>query len=166
MNVVIAKEKKPASNDTPDYEMMIKQLEGFMETENHYVATLSNASALIWDGLNGINWAGFYIVHGVQLVLGPFQGKTACIHIQKGKGVCGMAWENGEAIIVEDVSKFKGHIACDSRSKSEIVVPIKKDGEVVAVLDIDSPFIARFSDKDKEGLLAFVRKLEEKIEWA
>ncbi len=126
---------------------------------------LSNAAALLWDSLEDINWAGFYIIKDGHLLLGPFQGKPACTVIEVGKGVCGTAVAEDRTQLVKNVHEFPGHIACDSASNSEIVVPIHEDGKVVAVLDIDSPLLERFDENDKEGLEAFVRKLEELIEW-
>ena len=155
----------------PNYGLLTRQMEVFLSTEPYYVSALANASALLWESLNNINWAGFYIVRSDQsngecrLVLGPFQGKTACIHIGKGKGVCGTSWEKNEVMVVPDVHEFPGHIACDSASRSEIVVPIHKDGAVVAVLDIDSPSPDRFSDEDKAGLIDFAMLIETCVEW-
>ena len=148
-----------------DYQILKKQLTGFVDTEPYFISVMSNASALLWEGLGGINWAGFYIVRDNRLVLGPFQGKVACIRIDYGKGVCGTAWEKDDAVVVPDVHEFPGHIACDSASLSEIVVPIHKDGKVVAVLDIDSPEKGRFSDADKAGLMEFVKVIESNVEW-
>ena len=148
-----------------DYDRITKQLEALMDTEPFYVPALSNASAILWEELKDINWAGFYIVRDGKLILGPFQGKVACIHIAKGKGVCGTAWEMDETQVVPDVHEFKGHIACDSASRSEIVVPIHSGGEVVAVLDIDSPNTDRFSAEDKKGLEEFVNVIEKRVSW-
>ncbi len=148
-----------------NYSLISKQLEGLAETEPFYVPALSNAAAILWEELEDINWAGFYIVRDDKLVLGPFQGKVACIHIAKGKGVCGTAWEKDETLVVPDVHEFKGHIACDSASRSEIVVPIHCDGKVVAVLDIDSPGVSRFSADDKTGLEEFARVIEKTVTW-
>ncbi|MCR5054801.1 MAG: GAF domain-containing protein [Lachnospiraceae bacterium] len=148
-----------------DYERITKQLEALMDTEHYFVPVLSNASAILWEELKDINWAGFYIVRDGKLILGPFQGKVACIHIAKGKGVCGTAWEMDETQVVPDVHEFKGHIACDSASRSEIVVPIHTGGEVVAVLDIDSPNTDRFSAEDKKGLEEFVNVIEKRASW-
>lgn len=148
-----------------DYERITKQLEALMDTEPFYVPALSNASAILWEELKDINWAGFYIVRDGKLILGPFQGKVACIHIAKGKGVCGTAWQTDETLVVPDVHEFKGHIACDSASRSEIVVPIHSGGEVVAVLDIDSPNTDRFSEVDKKGLEEFVNVIEKRASW-
>jgi GAF domain-containing protein len=145
------------------YSLISKQLEGLIETEPFYVPALSNAAAILWGELDDINWAGFYIVRDEKLVLGPFQGKVACIHIALGKGVCGTAWEKDETLVVPDVHEFKGHIACDSASRSEIVVPIHHDGKVVAVLDIDSPSPSRFSSEDKTGLEEFAGVIEKMV---
>ena len=146
-----------------NYSLISKQLEGLIETEPFYVPALSNAAAILWEELDDINWAGFYIVRDEKLVLGPFQGKVACIHIALGKGVCGTAWEKDETLVVPDVHEFKGHIACDSASRSEIVVPIHHDGKVVAVLDIDSPSASRFSSEDKTGLEEFAGVIEKMV---
>ena len=146
-----------------NYSLISKQLEGLIETEPFYVPALSNAAAILWEELDDINWAGFYIVRDEKLVLGPFQGKVACIHIALGKGVCGTAWKKDETLVVPDVHEFKGHIACDSASRSEIVVPIHHDGKVVAVLDIDSPSPSRFSSEDKTGLEEFAGVIEKMV---
>ncbi len=164
-----------------DYKILCRQLELFAEEDGGFVPLLSNAAALLWDTLRDINWAGFYIVCGKgdpagcgdldqeHLVLGPFQGKPACIHIDYGKGVCGTAWAEDRTQLVADVHKFPGHIACDSASNSEIVVPIHAEtgstGTVKAVLDIDSPVLSRFSEEDKAGLEAFVKVLEKHLVW-
>jgi len=146
-----------------DYKMIIEQAKGLMETDNWYVPLMSNISALIYDSLEDLNWAGFYIVKNDELVLGPFQGKVACIHIKRGKGVCGTAFDTDKTQLVANVHEFPGHIACDSASNSEIVVPIHADGKVVAVLDIDSPSLGRFSENDKKGLEDLVKELESSI---
>ena len=148
-----------------DYQLLQNQLKGFTDVEPYFVSVMSNAAALLWEGLEDINWAGFYIVRDNRLVLGPFQGKTACIRIDYGKGVCGTAWEKDEVMVVPDVHEFPGHIACDSASRSEIVVPIHNNGRVGAVLDIDSPKMGRFSDADKAGLMEFAEVIEDKVEW-
>ena len=148
-----------------NYKIMIAQLEALSESSKNYIPLLSNASALINESMKDLNWAGFYLVKDGALLLGPFQGKTACVNIAKGKGVCGTAFEKDETQLVKNVHEFPGHIACDSASNSEIVVPIHQNGEVIAVLDIDSPLLERFDETDKEGLEAFVKKLEELIEW-
>ena len=143
-----------------DSELLCRQITSLAETDPGYVPLLSNAAALLWDALEDVNWAGFYLMRGGRLVLGPFQGKTACIHIPVGKGVCGTAVEQDRTQRVADVHAFPGHIACDAASRSEIVVPLHRDGRVVGVLDIDSPSPDRFSEADQAGLEAFVRALE------
>ena len=144
-----------------DYKLMTVQLKSLMEDEKNFMPVLSNASAILNDTLEDINWAGFYLVDNGSLLLGPFQGHVACIRIQSGKGVCGTAYETDTTQLVEDVHKFPGHIACDSASNSEIVVPIHSGGKVVAVMDIDSPSLGRFTKEDQEGLEEFARALEE-----
>jgi GAF domain-containing protein len=124
---------------------------------------MANASALLFQAMEDVNWAGFYLVKDEALILGPFQGKVACVRIEKGRGVCGTAWANDRAQLVPDVHAFPGHIACDSASASEIVVPLRRDGEVFAVLDIDSPVPARFGEEDRAGLEAFAAALERVI---
>ena len=148
-----------------NYDLLNKQLASLLEQESFYVPVLSNAAALLWESMEDINWAGFYMVKDGRLVLGPFQGKVACIHIEKGKGVCGTAWETEETQLVPNVHKFPGHIACDSASNSEIVVPIRCGEEVVAVLDIDSPSYNRFDETDREGLEQFAVKLSQVLTW-
>ena len=135
-----------------DYELLIKQARAVTEDVPHLTANLANLSALIWQTLDDINWAGFYLREGDKLILGPFQGKVACVEIALGKGVCGTAAQQDATRLVPDVHQFKGHITCDSASRSEIVVPLHRDGEVVGVLDIDSPPLSRFTQEDKEGL--------------
>jgi len=127
---------------------------------SHFTANLANASSLLYHTLPELNWAGFYLLEGDTLVLGPFQGKPACIEIPLGKGVCGTAAAENRTVRVEDVHRFPGHIACDSASNSEIVIPIHRAGAVVGVLDIDSPLLSRFTLQDQEGLEAFVEILE------
>ena len=126
---------------------------------------MSNLSALLMTSMDRLNWAGFYLVRDNRLVVGPFQGKPACIHIPVGKGVCGTAVLRDETQLVPDVHLFPGHIACDGESESEIVIPIHHDRKIAAVLDMDSPVKNRFSAEDAEGLEAFVRMIEEKISW-
>lgn len=144
-----------------DYKLLAEQLRSFAEDEPHYIPVLSNASALIFESLEDLNWAGFYLMKGGSLMLGPFQGKVACIRIAVGRGVCGTAVAEDKTQLVKNVHEFPGHIACDSASNSEIVVPIHKDGKVWGVLDIDSPSLERFSEEDKAGLELFVKTLEE-----
>ena len=146
-----------------DFKLLTEQMKALAEDEKWFVPVMSNASAILYDNMEDLNWAGFYIMRDGALVLGPFQGKVACINIPVGKGVCGTAVAKDETMLVEDVHQFPGHIACDSASNSEIVVPIHKDGKVVAVLDIDSPKLARFNQDDKAGLEEFVKAIEEVI---
>lgn len=143
------------------YTLMNKQLQRLVSATSYPISRLSNASALLAESLEDINWAGFYLMRDGKLILGPFQGKVACTEIQVGRGVCGAAVERDEVMRVEDVHQFPGHIACDCASNSEIVLPIHRDGEIVAVLDIDSPVFGRFDTEDEEGLSQFVRILEE-----
>ncbi len=149
----------------PDYTIMAKQLESLIEEDSSYVPVLSNCAALLWEQFEDINWAGFYLVKGDILVLGPFQGKLACIHIEKGKGVCGTAWASDSTQLVPNVHKFPGHIACDSASNSEVVVPVRREGEVVAVIDIDSPSFERFTAEDAQGLELIAEVLGRSVEW-
>lgn len=148
-----------------DYSLVRKQLELLIDEDCGCMPVLSNCSALLWGALDDINWAGFYLVRGDELVLGPFQGKVACIHIARGNGVCGTAWDSNETQLVPDVHAFPGHIACDSASNSEIVVPIRKNGEIVAVIDIDSPSFSRFSLEDAAGLESIAGVLGNRVEW-
>ena len=147
-----------------DYNLLNAQLQSLAGAERHWVPLLSNASALIYDALEDVNWAGFYLMRDGRLVLGPFQGKVACIHIALGKGVCGTAAAQDRTQRVPDVHAFPGHIACDSASNSEIVIPLHGEGgRVAGVLDIDSPRLNRFSEADQAGLEALVRTLESHI---
>lgn len=146
-----------------DYRALNEQLAALTEGIPYKVANLANASALLWEHLDTVNWAGFYMMEAGALVLGPFQGKTACIRIPVGKGVCGTAVAENATQRVADVHAFPGHIACDCASRSEIVVPIRKNGEVIGVLDIDSPVEDRFTEEDQAGLEEFVRILERAV---
>ena len=149
---------------TVNYDMLAAQLAALTEDVPYEIANLSNASALLWEHLPDINWAGFYkMVDGI-LVLYPFQGKPACIRIPMGRGVCGTAVAEDKTQLVYDVHQFPGHIACDSASNSEIVIPIHVNGEIWGVLDIDSPFIGRFTEEDQTGLQQFVDVLEKILE--
>lgn len=148
------------SKKSEQYKLMNAQLKSLIEDVPHRIANMANASALLYSTLEDLNWAGFYLMENGILVLGPFQGKTACIEIRVGKGVCGTAVERDEVMLVEDVHQFPGHIACDSASNSEIVLPIHADGKIVGVLDIDSPSLARFDEEDRVGLEEFVRIFE------
>lgn len=144
-----------------DYKCLTGQIRALTEGVPYQTANLANASAAIWQAMEGINWAGFYLMKQGKLVLGPFQGKPACIEIPLGKGICGTAAAQRKTVLVEDVHQFPAHIACDDASNSEIVVPILKNGQVCGVLDIDSPYFARFSEEDRRGLEEIVRILEE-----
>ena len=153
-----------------DYGLLAKQIVSLAEVDAHWLPVLSNAAALLWDALDDVNWVGFYLVDPVtvtgsgprtpELRLGPFQGKVACVRIPFGWGVCGTAAATKTSQLVEDVHQFPGHIACDSASNSEVVVPIVKDNQVVGVLDIDSPSVARFTQEDLTGLEQVVKALE------
>ena len=146
-----------------DYTTLNAQLAALIHGVPHTVANLANASALLYDTLDDLNWAGFYLMENGILVLGPFQGKPACIEIPVGRGVCGTAVRENATQRVENVHLFPGHIACDCASNSEIVIPIRKEGQVVGVLDMDSPSLARFSPEDQNGLEAFVGILEKEL---
>ena len=145
------------------YRILKVRLQGLVDGVPYPLANLANASALLYQELANINWAGFYLMEDGVLVLGPFQGKPACVKIAVGKGVCGTAVAEDASIMVRNVHTFPGHIACDAASKSEIVIPIHKDEQIVGVLDIDSPHVARFDEEDKEGLEQFVKVLEKYI---
>lgn len=134
------------------YQQICEQLQELLGNEKNFVANAANTAALLFESLPGINWAGFYIAEGDQLVLGPFQGKPACVRIPFGKGVCGTAAAERKTIVVPDVSKFAGHIACDPASRSEIAVPLLNWGKLLGVLDIDSPDLNRFEDEDRDGI--------------
>jgi GAF domain-containing protein len=140
------------------YEELSRQARGLLEGERDLIANAANVAALIWELMPDLNWAGFYFMKGGELVLGPFQGKPACVRIAVGKGVCGTAAARGASVLVPDVHAFPGHIACDSASNSELVVPLIKTGRVVGVLDLDSPLLGRFDAEDQaafERLVAF-----------
>jgi GAF domain-containing protein len=142
------------SNDDPRefYQELAQQLEGLLAGERDAIANAANMSALIFTSLPDLNWAGFYFLRGDTLVLGPFQGRPACVRIAVGKGVCGTAAQKRQTLRVEDVDAFPGHIACDSASRSELVVPLIQDGAVIGVLDLDSPIPSRFDAADQAGL--------------
>lgn len=144
-----------------DYETLNKMLKSLIEDETDRIANLSNASSLLNYFLDDINWVGFYLYEEKtnELVLGPFQGLPACVRIENGKGVCGTAFRGNDIFIVDDVNEFPGHIACDANSKSEIVLPLYKDGKGIGVLDIDAPIYERFTEEDRNGLKAFVDTL-------
>ena len=143
--------KIAAADSATMYRDLASALEGLVGGEPDGIANMANAAALLWETLPGINWAGFYRNVGGELVLGPFQGRPACIRIKFGEGVCGAAAASRQVQRIDDVHAFPGHIACDSASNSELVVPIVKDGELIAVLDLDSPKTARFSADDEAG---------------
>ncbi|MBQ3794748.1 MAG: GAF domain-containing protein [Butyrivibrio sp.] len=148
-----------------DYDLLTSQLNSLASDEPLFVPVLSNASALLYENLEDINWAGFYLMDKGSLMLGPFQGKVACIRIPLGKGVCGTAAKEDRTLLVEDVHKFAGHIACDAASNSEIVIPMHCNGKVIGVLDIDSPSYDRFKFEDQIGLQKFVKAIEEKTDF-
>ncbi len=148
-----------------EYGTLISQAAEMMREEPWYASAMSNLSALLMTSLPDLNWAGFYLMRDGRLTVGPFQGKPACIHIPVGKGVCGTAAAQNRTQLVPDVHAFPGHIACDSASASEIVIPIHRDGEVAAVLDIDSPRLSRFSGEDARGLEALVTEMEKSLRW-
>ncbi len=153
------------------YSLLKEQLKALTDGEHHTIPNLANTSSLLFYALKNINWVGFYIVETDEitkkeyLLLGPFQGKTACIRIPNGRGVCGTALATDEIQLVKDVHEFPGHIACDFASNSEIVLPIHKNGKIVAVLDMDSPIVNRFDEEDKQGLLSLVQILEKACDW-
>lgn len=146
------------------YEEVALQLTGLFEDCPHVIANLSNASAVLNQAMKDINWVGFYLMEEGQLVLGPFQGKAACVEIKVGKGVCGTAVEKDAVQLVKNVHEFPGHIACDGASNSEIVLPIHVDGNIWGVLDIDSPSLGRFEEEDQTGLEKVVRVVEKMLE--
>ena len=145
-----------------NYTLLLKQLESVLSMETDPVANMANMAAILFNGLADLNWAGFYVRRGNELVLGPFQGKPACVRIAWGRGVCGTAAKTGQTLRVANVHKFEGHIACDSASNSEIVVPVVKNGQVWGVLDIDSPLLERFNQTDQmyleKAVQIFVQK--------
>ena len=146
-----------------DYSLMNAALEGLISGVPHVISNLANASALLYDSMDRLNWAGFYLIEGGRLVLGPFQGKPACIEIALGSGVCGTAAAENRTMLVDNVHEFPGHIACDCASNSEIVVPLRKEDCVFGVLDIDSPVFSRFTEEDRAGLEEFARILETEL---
>ena len=160
-----APDAEPAGKETAvtDYESLAAQAKALIEGVPHQIANLANLSALLYETLPDLNWAGFYLLENGVLVLGPFQGKPACIEIPVEKGVCGAAVREDRPQLVEDVHAFPGHIACDSASRSELVVPIHKDGAVIGVLDLDSPSLARFSEADRDGLEQVVQVIEKEL---
>ena len=156
----------PRAADKPSqYADLAASLGGLLEGETDAVANLANAAALLFGALERINWCGFYLLHGEELVLGPFQGKPACVRIPVGRGVCGAAAGRRETLVVPDVQAFPDHIACDEASRSEIVVPILEGGALRGVLDVDAPETERFDDENRKGLEGFVRVLVPRIRW-
>ncbi len=147
-----------------DHELLIRQAEEIAKDTLWDITLYANMSALIYESLDDLNWAGFYLMRDGKLHLGPFQGRLACTVIPVGKGVCGTAVEKGEVIRVDDVHAFPGHIACDSASESEIVLPIRRNGIIIGVLDIDSPIKGRFSDEDEKALIRIVEIIED-FQW-
>ncbi len=147
-----------------DYDMLSKRFLALTDGVQHRIANLANAAALLYQELEDLNWAGFYLMEGGRLVLGPFQGKPACIEIPVGRGVCGTAVQEGRTQLVPDVHLFPGHIACDSDSNSEIVVPLRVRGQIAGVLDLDSPWPGRFDTEDQRGLEDFAGLVSQMLE--
>lgn len=158
-------EKTTSEDKQAFYELMLMQLQALLEGEENPIAILSNASALLNECLEQINWVGFYLMKKGELLLGPFQGKVACMHIAVGRGVCGTAVSENKTQLVKDVHAFPGHIACDSASRSEIVIPIRKGNEIMGVLDIDSPILSRFDEIDAMYLEKCVNVIEGLCKW-
>lgn len=154
-----------SDNSKNDYSLMIQQADSLTADERLALPNLANTAALLGESLSDINWAGYYLLRENELILGPFWGRPACIRIPMGKGVCGTAAAEDRVLCVPDVHAFAGHIACDSRSRSEIVLPIHSEGKVIGVLDIDSPELARFSEEDAAFLQKFVTVLEKNCDW-
>lgn len=148
---------KPTGSKAEIYGELTLQARGLFEGERDWLANAANLAALIYGGLDDLNWAGFYLLKDGELVLGPFQGRPACVRIAMGKGVCGTAAARGQTVIVDDVEKFPGHIACDAASHSEIVVPLNKNGKLIGVLDLDAPIRSRFDAQDRAGLEALAK---------
>ena len=148
------------------YQLLVAQVRSLMHGERDWLANLAQFSALIYGSVPGLNWAGFYMARGEELVLGPFQGKVACVRIPFGRGVCGACARTQVHQLVEDVNAFPGHIACDSASQSELVLPVLVDGKLRAVFDLDSPHLARFDEEDVLGLSAAVAVLVQASDWA
>ena len=155
--------KNPEEAAMTDYKQLNAQLSALVEGIPHPIANMANAAALLYNTLDDINWAGFYLMEKGILVLGPFMGKPACIEIPVGKGVCGTAVAEDKTQLVYNVHEFPGHIACDSASNSEIVIPLRKGGQIIGVLDIDSPSIGRFDEADRAGLEEFAKILEQQL---
>jgi L-methionine (R)-S-oxide reductase len=145
------------------YRELVRSADALTTGESDAIANMANVAALLWEYLPDVNWTGFYRMVDGELILGPFQGKAACIRIALGSGVCGTAAASGETQLVEDVHAFPGHIACDANSASELVVPVKRDGKVIAVIDLDSPSLARFDADDAAGIEALAEILSDRI---
>lgn len=145
------------------YRQLVEAARALTDGEPDSIANMANLAALLWEFIPGVNWAGFYRMVEGELVLGPFIGRPACIRIPLGQGVCGTAAASGETQLVEDVHSFPGHIACDGASESELVVPIKRDGQVIAVIDLDAPTKARFTRPDAEGVEALAEAIADRI---
>jgi L-methionine (R)-S-oxide reductase len=156
MNIGAKSEQKSKQSE---YEALNRTLAALLDGERDWIANLANTAALMFTELADVNWAGFYLLKDGELVLGPFQGKPACVRIALGKGVCGTAAAQRRSIVVPDVHAFPGHIACDSASNSELVVPLIRDGELLGVLDLDSPSCERFDDEDRRGIEAIAATL-------
>lgn len=154
-----------ASSKREQYAALLSGLDGLLHGERDAIANCANAASLLWHTLPGLNWAGVYLWNGSELVVGPFQGKPACVRIALDRGVCGTAAARRETIVVPDVHAFPGHIACDSASNSEIVVPLLAGDRLIGVLDLDSPKLARFDDEDAAGLEEFARRLAAGCDW-
>ncbi|MBV8380451.1 MAG: GAF domain-containing protein [Paucibacter sp.] len=148
------------------YALLKAQAKALFEGERDWLANLAQFSALVYTTVPGLNWAGFYMARGEQLVLGPFQGKVACVRIPFARGVCGACARSGEIQLVEDVHAFPGHIACDSASRSELVLPVSAGGRLRAVFDLDSPLLARFDAEDAQGFAEVLAVLVEATDWA
>lgn len=155
-----------SSEKHTQYDLLLQQAQALIADESDVIANMANLSALLYNSLPDLNWAGFYIMRAGELVLGPFQGQVACVRIPVGKGVCGTAVATGKVQLVEDVHQFAGHIACDAASNSEIVIPVRYNNAIVAVLDIDSPLLARFDSVDKQHLESLVKLLEQRLSGA
>lgn len=152
-----------STDKTALYRLLNQQAQALIDGETDLIANMANLSALLFNQLPDLNWAGFYILRAGELVLGPFQGQVACVRIAVGKGVCGTAVANGKVQLVKDVHEFPGHIACDAASNSEIVLPLRHNGEIIAVLDIDSPSLARFDSDDQTGLEQLIELFEQHL---
>lgn len=152
-----------STDKTALYRLLNQQAQALIDGETDLIANMANLSALLFNQLPDLNWAGFYIMRAGELVLGPFQGQVACVRIAVGKGVCGTAVATGQVQLVKDVHEFPGHIACDAASNSEIVLPLRHKGEIIAVLDIDSPLLARFDFDDQAGLEQLIKLFEQHL---